>query len=79
MIWAASKFATVELGEKRLVKLKQQLAAKPAASIPGACGGWGDTAAAYRILDDERCDWREIIEDAWALCCWRLPRAQARR
>jgi hypothetical protein len=66
MSWAADEFATVELGDKRLndrlVKLSEQLAAKPTASIPGACGGWGDTAAAYRMLDNERCDWREIIE-----------------
>lgn len=66
MTWAAEEFATVELGDKRLnsrlVKLAEQLAAKPTASIPGACGGWGDTAAAYRMLDNERCDWREIIE-----------------
>lgn len=66
MSWAADEFATVELGDKRLnsrlVKLAQQLAAKPTASIPAACGGWGDTAAAYRMLDNERCDWREIIE-----------------
>jgi len=66
MSWAEEEFATVELGDKRLnkrlVKLAQQLAAKPTASIPGACGGWGDTAAAYRMLDNERCDWREIIE-----------------
>ena len=66
MTWAAQEFETVELGDKRLnnrlVKLVQQLAANPTASIPGACGGWGDTAAAYRLLDNERCDWREIIE-----------------
>ena len=66
MSWAAEEFATVDLGDKRLnkrlVKLAQQLADKPTASIPGACGGWGDTAAAYRMLDNERCDWREIIE-----------------
>jgi hypothetical protein len=37
------------------------MAASPA-SIPAACGGWGDTAAAYRMLDNERCDWREVIE-----------------
>lgn len=66
MNWAAEEFATVELGDKRLnnrlVKLAGQLAAKPTLSIPAACGGWGDTAAAYRMLDNERCDWREIIE-----------------
>ena len=66
MSWAAEEFSTVSLGDKRLndrlIKLSEQLAAKPTASIPGACGGWGDTAAAYRMLDNDRCDWREIIE-----------------
>ena len=66
MGWAAEEFATVDLGDqqlnKRLVKLAQQLGDAPAASIPTACGDWGDTAAAYRLLDNERCDWREIIE-----------------
>lgn len=66
MSWAAEEFSTADLGDKRLnrrlVKLVGQLADKPTASIPGACGGWGDTAAAYRLLDNERCDWREIIE-----------------
>jgi hypothetical protein len=66
MSWAVEEFATAALGDKRLnsrlVKLAEQLAAKPTASIPAACGCWGDTAAAYRMLDNERCDWREIIE-----------------
>ncbi|PTT77216.1 IS4 family transposase [Pelomonas sp. HMWF004] len=66
MAWAAEEFGTVDLGDKRLnsrlVKLAEQLAAKPTASIPAACGGWGDTAAAYRMLDNERVDWREIME-----------------
>ena len=66
MTWAAEEFATARLGDKRLnsrlVKLAEQLAAKPTVSIPAACGGWGDTAAAYRMLNNERCDWREIIE-----------------
>lgn len=66
MTWAAAEFATVDLGDKRLnrrlVTLAEQSTAKPTASIPGACEGWGDAAAAYRMLDNERCDWREIIE-----------------
>jgi len=63
--WAAEEFATVDLGDerlnKRLVKTAQQWADKPTHSIPGAAGGWGDTATAYRMLDNERCDWREIL------------------
>ena len=66
MSWAAEEFATVDLGEKqlnkRLVKVVQQCAAKPTQSIPTAAGVWGDTAAAYRMLDNKRCDWREVLE-----------------
>ena len=66
MCWAAEKFATVDLGDKqlnkRLVKVVQQCADKPTQSIPTAAGGWGDTAAAYRMLDNKRCDWREVLE-----------------
>jgi hypothetical protein len=65
MSWAAEEFATVDLGDKRLnkrlVKVAQQWADKPSQSIPTAAGGWGDTAAAYRMLDNPRCDWREIL------------------
>ena len=71
MSWAAEEFATVDLGDKRLnkrlVKVAQQWADKPSQSIPTACGGWGDTAAAYRMLENERCDWREIL-DAHSHC-----------
>ena len=56
MSWAAEEFATVDLGDKRLnkrlVKVVQQWADKPSQSIPTASGGWGDTAAAYRMLDN---------------------------
>ena len=36
--------------------------AQPEHSIPTAAGGWGDTAAACRMLDNKRCDWREVLE-----------------
>lgn len=66
MKWAQEELGTAELGDarlnQRLIKVAGQLAAKPTASIPAACGSWGDTAAAYRLLDNERCDWREVIE-----------------
>ena len=66
MSWAAEKFATVDLGDKqlnkRLVKVVQQWADKPTQSIPTAAGVWGDTAAAYRMLDNKCCDWREVLE-----------------
>ena len=66
MSWAAEEFGTAQLGDKRLnsrlVKVAERLGATPSQSIPSACGGWGDTAAAYRLLGNDRCDWREMIE-----------------
>ena len=71
MSWAAEEFAAVDFGDKRLnkrlVKVAMQWADKPSQSIPAAAGGWGDTAAAYRMLDNERCDWREVL-DAHSQC-----------
>jgi len=65
MSWAAEEFAAVDLGDKRLnkrlVKMAQQWADKPTQSIPTAADGWGDTAAAYRMLDnDERLAQRAV-------------------
>ena len=42
--------------------MARQLADKPTASIPGACGGWADTAGAYRMLSNDRFDWRDVLE-----------------
>jgi IS4 transposase len=64
--WAAEEFGTVDFGDKRrnkrLIKVAEQFGKQPMASIPAACGGWGDTAAAYRLFGNDHCDWRQIIE-----------------
>jgi hypothetical protein len=39
-----------------------QLADKPMARIPGACGRWADTAGAYRMLSNDSFDWRDVLE-----------------
>lgn len=39
---------------QRLVILASQLATDPSASIPKACGPWGQTKAAYRFLDNDK-------------------------
>jgi hypothetical protein len=51
---------------KRLVKLVDRLSAAPTASIPAACRGWAETKAAYRLLDNNSVDWRELLEPHWA-------------
>lgn len=59
----------MDLGDKRLnrraVKLAETFAAMPTASIPAACSGWGETAAAYRFLSQEEVSWQDILEPHW--------------
>lgn len=56
----------MELGDarrtQRLIKLVEDLSAQPTGSIPLASGGWGETKAAYRLLDNPAVDWRAILE-----------------
>lgn len=65
MGWAAEEFKTIDLGDKRLDKravlLAERLAEKPTASIPGACGGWAETQAAYRFLAQDAVGWEDIL------------------
>ncbi len=47
---------------KRLIRLVDDLSSNPGKSIPAACGGWGETKAAYRLLDNGAMDWRKALE-----------------
>jgi len=66
MSWAAEEFKGIDLGDKRLDKravlLAEQLGSKPSASIPGACGGWAETQAAYRFLAQDEVEWSDLVE-----------------
>jgi len=66
MSWARQEFETLELGDarrtRRLIRLMDDLSAQPTGSIPLASGGWAETKAAYRLLDNDALDWREILE-----------------
>lgn len=69
MSWAAEEFKDIDLGDKRLdkraVRLAERWAEQPTASIPGACGGWAETQAAYRFLAQDDLDWRDILAPHW--------------
>jgi hypothetical protein len=69
MSWAAEEFKSIDLGDKRLdkraIRLAERLAEKPTASIPGACGGWAETQAAYRFFAQDDMDWRDILAPHW--------------
>ncbi|MCB1825527.1 MAG: IS4 family transposase [Candidatus Competibacteraceae bacterium] len=66
MGWAREEFKDLELGDarrsQRLIKLVDDLSGQPTGSIPLACGGWPETKAAYRLLDNPAVEWREILE-----------------
>lgn len=66
MSWAREEFKGLELGDgrrtHRLIKLMDDLSAQPTGSIPQACGGWPETKAAYRLLDNPAVEWREILD-----------------
>jgi Transposase DNA-binding/Transposase Tn5 dimerisation domain len=66
MSWVAEELAGLELGDarrnRRLIQLVEDLAAQPTASIPLASGGWAETKAAYRLLNNPALDWRDLLE-----------------
>jgi hypothetical protein len=48
-----NEFTHAQLGDQRLTKRLCQVAEQPDVSIPKASGDWGQTCAAYRLLDNE--------------------------
>lgn len=69
--WAGDEFGKAELGDGRLklrlIKLATRFAEQPTASIPGACGDWAETLAAYRFFDQasadkRRLNWQSILQ-----------------
>ena len=70
MNWAAEEFKTLNLDDARLnaraVLLAERLSNKPTESIPGACHGWAETQAAYRLLSNAKTSWQALLEPHWA-------------
>ena len=68
--WAEAELGGAKLGDgrltQRLIKLATRFADKPTASIPGACGDWTETQAAYRFFEQAReskrtLGWQDIL------------------
>jgi hypothetical protein len=57
---------SVDLRDKRLNKRLQhvlsQLSRQPTASIPAACGGYAEMAAAYRLFDNDKVSFDAILQ-----------------
>lgn len=64
--WVMDEMQTVKLQDKRLeARLRSvlsQLAGRPTASIPAACGGHAEMTAAYRLFDNEKVTFDNILK-----------------
>ncbi len=62
---AAGELAGIDLGDERLNRragiVLEQLGKKPTLSIPGACGGWAETRAAYRLFDNPAVNAEKVL------------------
>lgn len=76
--WVVEEMAGVDLQDKRLnqrlTQVLSDLGERPTASIPAACGGYAETAAAYRLFDNAKAKYAKILDPHAAKTC---KRAQA--
>jgi hypothetical protein len=63
--WIDEELKTLDLGDDRLNQRQKivldRFAAKPSASIPGACRGWHETNGAYRFFAHPRVTAEEVL------------------
>jgi Transposase DNA-binding/Transposase Tn5 dimerisation domain len=64
--WVAEEMADADLSDQRLNRrlnlILSQLAQHPTASIPAACNGYAETAAAYRFFDNDKVDFDGVLQ-----------------
>lgn len=64
--WVREEMKTADLNDERLNRrlnaLLGQLAARPTASIPAACGGYAEMTAAYRFFDNDKATYDKIMQ-----------------
>ena len=69
--WAQLNFGTCELGDKRrtnrLVKVAEEFAGNPSASLPSQIERWSDLKAAYRLFDRHEVSFEAIAKPHWEL------------
>lgn len=64
--WVADEMQNVNLNDqrlnRRLVTILEQLGTRPAASIPEACGGRSETEAAYRLFNNDKVTFDNVLQ-----------------
>jgi hypothetical protein len=65
-VWAREEMEAVDLKDRRLnerlTEVLSQLGGHPTASIPAACGGYAETAAAYRLFDNQKVNFENVLQ-----------------
>jgi Transposase Tn5 dimerisation domain/Transposase DNA-binding len=63
--WVAEEMTDADLNDQRLNRrlhlILSDLARHPTASIPAACNGYAETAAAYRFFDNDKVDFHGVL------------------
>jgi len=63
--WVAEEMADADLNDRRLnrrlKRILSDLAQHPTVSIPAACNGYAETAAAYRFFDNDKADFDAVL------------------
>jgi len=64
--WITQEMDTLDLEDqrldKRLTEVLSQLSRHPTASIPSACGGYAEMAAAYRLFDNDKVHFDNVLQ-----------------
>jgi hypothetical protein len=64
--WIVDEMKTAKLNDKRLnerlAMVLSQLAARPTASIPAACGGRAEMVAAYRFCENDKTSFKAVLK-----------------
>ena len=67
--WVREEMKGLKLKDKRLnrrlTEVLSQLSGSPVASIPAACGGYAEMAAAYRLFDNEKVEFDGVLQAQW--------------
>src|SRR4051794_18631967 len=64
--WIAVELKSADCGDERLNRrfelLLDRSSDQPTLSIPAACRGWAETAAAYRFFDNDKTDAAQVLK-----------------
>lgn len=74
--WVMDELKAADLHDKRLnerfLEIVDRLGKHPTASIPAACGGAAEIAAAYRWFDNDKVTFERVLEPHHAATCDRI-------